>query len=324
MRRGLVHPAALAAGLGPDLLDRLPEAERAVGDREFRPDRQPAPLQVEQQLAPGLRALAHPVDQADQLLPAFRRRADDDQQALRRVLQPGLHVNAVGPEVDVAPGRQIALQPARVLVRPGAFQPRDGRSREAAGVRPEQSRQRLREVARGDALEVENRDQHFEALRSARVRRQDRGAETDALPVRAAAVAHTWRTHADRADSRRDLALGQVTVAHQASAAVLGEHVGVAPDQGRSLRFDGVSQHGTGPAAQHLGERIGKRPWLGQLENVTLGHGVSLLQWRSGGSNTPTIRRLTPYTPSPRFGNSSSIGVSALVLRRGCNMVGLI
>lgn len=44
--RGLVHPAALAARLGPDLLDGLPEAERAIRDRELRPDREPLPLRV--------------------------------------------------------------------------------------------------------------------------------------------------------------------------------------------------------------------------------------------------------------------------------------
>ena len=31
----------------------------------------------------------------------LRRRADDDQQALRIVLEPGLHMDAVGPEVDI-------------------------------------------------------------------------------------------------------------------------------------------------------------------------------------------------------------------------------
>jgi DNA-binding MarR family transcriptional regulator len=33
---------------------------------------------------------------------------------------------------------------------------------------------------------------------------------------------------------------------------------------------------------------------LDEGENVSVGHGVSLLRWRSGGSNTPTIRRLIP------------------------------
>src|SRR6516225_3096433 len=32
---GLVHPATLAAGLRPYLLNRLPEAERTVGDRQL-------------------------------------------------------------------------------------------------------------------------------------------------------------------------------------------------------------------------------------------------------------------------------------------------
>jgi hypothetical protein len=51
-----------------------------------------------------LRALAHAIDEADELLLAFRRGADDDQQALRLVLEAGLHVDAVDPEVDVAFG----------------------------------------------------------------------------------------------------------------------------------------------------------------------------------------------------------------------------
>src|SRR5271166_4092193 len=46
---------------GPHLLDRLPEAECAVGDRKFGPHHEPAPLQIEEQLTPGLRALAHAV-----------------------------------------------------------------------------------------------------------------------------------------------------------------------------------------------------------------------------------------------------------------------
>jgi hypothetical protein len=44
----------LANGFGPHFLDRLPEAERAIGDRQFRPDREPAPLQVKEQFLPGL------------------------------------------------------------------------------------------------------------------------------------------------------------------------------------------------------------------------------------------------------------------------------
>src|SRR5205807_4999808 len=59
------------------------------------------------------------------------------------------------------------------------------------------------------------------------------------------------------------------------------------------LRRDGLGQERAGTAAQHLRQWVGKRAWLGKLENITVGHGVSLLQWRSGGTNTPTIRRPT-------------------------------
>src|SRR5438552_14872349 len=59
------------------------------------------------------------------------------------------------------------------------------------------------------------------------------------------------------------------------------------------LRRDGLGQERAGTAAQHLRQWVGKHAWLGKLENITVGHGVSLLQWRSGGANTPTIRRPT-------------------------------
>src|ERR1700740_3480908 len=159
---GLVHPAALSAGLRPHFLDRLPEAQRAVGDRELGRHRKSAPLQVEQQLFPGLRTLAHTVDQADQLLLALGRGTDDDQQALRSVLEPGLDVDAVGPEVDVTLGGEIALAPARMLLRPGLLEPSDGRGREPASVLAEQRDQCLIEVAGRDALQVEDRDQRFD------------------------------------------------------------------------------------------------------------------------------------------------------------------
>src|SRR6266700_925656 len=49
--------------------------------------------------------------------------------------------------------------------------------------------------------------------------------------------------------------------------------------------------------AQNLSQRISKSSWLGELENVTLAHGVSLLRWRSGGFKHPHD---TPLNPSCR------------------------
>src|SRR6267378_2397374 len=79
---------------------------------------------------------------------------------------------------------------------------------------------------------------------------------------------------------------------------MLGEEFG-------HLGLDRLGQQGARSVAQHLGKRVGERPWLKQLDDVSIGHGVSLLCWRSGGSNTPTIRRLLPVRPSPTFAHSS-------------------
>src|SRR4030088_3111550 len=45
--------------------------------------------------------------------------------------------------------------------------------------------------------------------------------------------------------------------------------------------------------------------WLGKFENVSLGHGVSLLRWRSGGVEYPHDTPPYPFMPSPTFGLSS-------------------
>src|ERR1700745_2338574 len=73
----------------------LPEPERAIGDGEPRRHVEPAPLQVEQQIAPVLRALAGAIGKADQFLAAFRRRADQHQDAL-------LFVFEARPEMDAS------------------------------------------------------------------------------------------------------------------------------------------------------------------------------------------------------------------------------
>src|ERR1700730_4706150 len=75
-----------------------------------------------------------PVGEADKLLPALRRGADDDEDALRIVLQTRLQMNAVGPDVDVALSRQVALVPDLVLVDPGVLQARDRRGRQARRI----------------------------------------------------------------------------------------------------------------------------------------------------------------------------------------------
>src|SRR6478752_7879992 len=65
---GLVNPTSLVPGGRRDLLDRLPEAECAVADREVGCDLEPTLLDVDEQFTPALRALTHPGLEADELL----------------------------------------------------------------------------------------------------------------------------------------------------------------------------------------------------------------------------------------------------------------
>src|SRR5215471_10575881 len=94
-------------------------------------------------------------------------------------------------------------------------------------------------------------------------------------------------------------------VAHQPLAAVIGELVGMAADQGGNLRLDGLRQQRSRAVAQHLGQRIGECSWLGELENISLCHGVSLLRWRSGSFEHPHDTPPYPFMPSPTFVDSS-------------------
>jgi hypothetical protein len=48
-------------------------------------------------------------------------------------------------------------------------------------------------------------------------------------------------------------------------------------EQGCDFGLDSLRQKRSRTVAQHLGQRINKTSWLGKLENVSLGHGASLL-----------------------------------------------
>jgi hypothetical protein len=82
-------------------------------------------------------------------------------------------------------------------------------------------------------------------------------------------------------------------MAHEPLATVVDQLLSMGAEQGCNLGLDGLRQQRSRAVAQNLGQRISKSSWLAELENVNVGHGVSLLRWRSGGSNNPTIRRLT-------------------------------
>src|SRR5712691_11612085 len=88
--------------------------------------------------------------------------------------------------------------------------------------------------------------------------------------------------------------------------AMIGELVGMVAEQGCNFGLDGLRQQCSRAVAQHLGQRISKSSWLAEWENVSLGHGVSLLRWRSGGVEHPHDTPPYPFMPSPTFAHSSS------------------
>src|SRR5262249_11196525 len=100
------------------------------------------------------------------------------------------------------------------------------------------------------------------------------------------------------------LAFRKMAVAHDALLARLGLEIGVLCEKLSNLRFDGLGQQRTRAAAQDLCEGIGKDPWLGELDDVTVRHGVSLLHWRSGGVEHHHDTPPYPVTPSPTSGHS--------------------
>src|SRR6266487_1853321 len=120
---GLVHPTPLVPGAGKDLLDRLPEAERAVADGEVRRDLEPTSLDVDEELTPTMRALAHAGLEADEFLLALRCRADQHEHAFGIRFHPGLQVDPVRPYVHVSPRREVALLPGVVIRLPLRRQP---------------------------------------------------------------------------------------------------------------------------------------------------------------------------------------------------------
>src|SRR3954467_1589816 len=310
----LVHPAALLARFRPDLAGGFPEAECAIGDDEPRRRVEPTALQIKQQTAPVMRALAGAIGEADQFLAAFRRRSDQHQDALLFVLEPRLQMDAISPDVDVALGRQIALLPRSVVVKPAVLQSADRGCRQSGSILAKQRRQRFREVASRDPLQVKDRQQRLDRLRTPHVGRQDRRREPDAVGIGGVrlAIAHTRLADSDRTDTGHHLPLRQVTVADDALVAVLSLQIGMLAEKVLDLGLDRLGEKGACPAAQDFCELIGDGSWLNQLDDVIFGHGISLLRWRSGGAKHPHDMPPFRFSPSPTFGDSSSSRVWAV------------
>src|SRR5271165_379324 len=75
----------------------------------------------------------------------------------------------------------------------------------------------------------------------------------------------------------------------------------------RRAQHDRLGQQRPRAAAQDFCQGIAEGPWLGELDDITVGHGVSLLHWRSGGVEHHHDTPPYPIMPSPTSGHSSQI-----------------
>ncbi len=110
-------------------------------------------------------------------------------------------------------------------------------------------------------------------------------------------------------------------MAYQPRPTIIGQLVGMAAEEAGYLGLHGLRQERSCAVAQHIGQQIGKHPWLGQLDEIILGHGVSLLRWRSGGVEHPHDTPPYPFTPSPTSAHNSPIARSQQLAKRP-NVIG--
>jgi hypothetical protein len=102
-----------------------------------------------------------------------------------------------------------------------------------------------------------HRNEHLQALRAARIGRQDRRGKTDAIRGIAKSVAHPRHRYLNWANPGHDRSLRQVAMAHHPLSAVSGALVGVLREEVSHLGFDGLGEQRSRAIAQNLRQSIG-------------------------------------------------------------------
>src|SRR6056297_3208813 len=284
-----------------DLVERLPEPHGTIAHGDLGRHLDAASLDVDQQLAPTLRALTHANLEAYELLLPFRRGPENDQYALGLGLHPGLQIDAVGPDIDIPPRREITALPAIIFLLPVSRQTGDDAGRQVRRICSEQRGQSFLEIAGGNSTQIEHRQQGIEALRTPRPFRKDVGGEADLLLGGhvGGPVADFRALHIQRTDPGLNAALRPVPVPDNALTPIRKSLFGMLSNE--SIRFGPKrgGQHPAGPVPGDRGQWIRDRSKLVQRDNIgIICHGVSCL-WEAPAGFSTRHDTPPPQTPTP-------------------------
>ena len=238
--------------------------------------------------------------EAQQLLLALRRGADQHQHAFGLRLHARLQVDAVRPNVNILPSGQISPLPTRVVSFPLAPQTRDHRRRQVRGLLAQQRPKRLLEVAHRNPAQVEDRQQGIEAPCPPGPARQDGRREADALAsIAGTPISQLWALNLDWTNPGLNLALRTVPVSHDALTPVRQTLALHRCQERFSFRLNGLGKQATGAASQDRRERIVDLIRLTEGDNSVNAHlGVSLLREVQAGFHPPRYAAFLTQ-PSP-------------------------
>ena len=284
----LVDPAALHPGLAVNLMQRGPEPHGTIADSQLGCGFQPPAFEVQEQLAPALGAFAKAVDQAQNIFVAPLIRPDNHQHTLAILVHAGAEVDAVGPEIHIAPCRQIPFGPAFIILPPVGLQPGDGAGGQAWRIRSQERSQGFREISRGNALEVKPGQQFLDRLCAPQIGRKDRRGELQPTTLWRP-IPHPGHFHRHRADPGLNLALGQMAVPNQPATTGGIGLIGMGSEKGIQLGLDRLSDQIPRALAQQIRQRVGRKSfWRAKRDNRILRHvAYPFLCENCGASTTP-------------------------------------
>jgi len=238
--RGLVDPAELWLRLRELLRQRHPEAQRPVPRGHRGSVREAAAFHLPQEAAPTVRRFPEAVLDGDEFLRAVGAGADDDQQTLPVGVQPDVEVDAVDPPIDVPTRREIALAPGLVLPLPDLLEPHDGLRREAEDLRAQNRLERLVEIARRDALQIQDGQQLLDVRGAPQVRGDQRAGKPRFVVLGEHPIVDPWRGDLQGTRAGHNAADRPVAIADDLPTALVIHQVLIPFEEQIHLDLDGA------------------------------------------------------------------------------------